>query len=438
MRCRSLDRVDWISRFKPLLDVPRGMKDSRVELSAKAYFLTGIDFLVAFRWPIEAVEVTIGPVQSANLAFVDNQLDDRGYASAYDLKLEGKLAPGGSVDKIIKKFLGDDAESGRLGAELSVAYPLSKSPVGVMTADKGQVLPNEKVKFRVDLAADSLEYFLLGWNVSAILFYQKHADEPTYKLAKELPVNSSGTRFEWEWTPTSADAGQNEFYAMVKTSLPVIELEIAVDSGRKVEVTGVCLPPPGLAGLGAVPGGTDDCQLTGTASHTEVISGPDIDMTTSIDANVTLRLDPEQTGGGQLVFLPYGTWTGSHGGTTAGCTISTTPLNGTLDAAQDQGTFWVWSGSDQYPDDLYAGSVASGLVSTTLTYDCPDNDVTMETMMDLVAFSVAENQAFFLDPETRRATGTYTIEGSDGINTTTHTFTWDLTLDTPPPPPPLK
>lgn len=435
--CRSLDRVDWISRFKPLLDVPRGMNDMRVEMSAQAYFLTGVDLLIGLgRWKAEVFEVTLGPIQAANLAFVDNQATDRSYASTYDLKLQGKAGAGSDVDKALKKLLGKDEEEASLGLEVTVSSTLSKSPVGTLTVDKQQTLPNEKVKFTVDFAADSLEYFLLGWNVNSILFYRRRVDSPIYELVKELPVSSSGTRFTWEWTPAMSDSGKWEFFAFVKTALPVIELEIAQNSSRTVEVTGICIPPAGFGGVaGAVPGGSDDCQLTGTASHTEVTTGPDINMTTSIDANVTLRLDPEQSGGGQLVFLPYGTWTGSHGGTTAGCTISTTPLNGTLEAGPNQGTFWVYSGSDQYPDDLYAGSVASGLVSTTVTYDCPDNDVTMESMMDLVAFSVSEPDSFFLDPETRRASGTLTYEGTDGINTITHTFTWDFALDAPPPPP---
>ena len=236
--CHSLDKADPINKFKPLLDVPRGPKDMRVEMSAQAYFLTGLDLIFGGAWTFEAVEATLGPVQSAKLASVETQADDRAYASNYDLKLEGKVGLGSGVDKAIKKLLGDDQDSGTLGLELSVSKPLSKSPVGKMTVDKATTSPHKKVTFKVDLDPDSIEYYLIGLNVKSILFYRKKVGEPTYELMKELEVTTSGSQ-TWDWTPMNDDVGKWEFFAFVKTAMPVIELEIAVDSSKQVEVVGI-------------------------------------------------------------------------------------------------------------------------------------------------------------------------------------------------------
>ncbi len=435
--CHSLDKAAPINKFKPVLDVPRGPKDMRVEMSAQAYFLTGVDLVFAGRWTFEAIEATVGPVQSAKLASVDTQADDRAYASNYDLKLEGKVGLGSGVDKAIKKLLGDDQENGTLGLELSVSKPLSKSPVGKMTVDKATTSPHKKVTFTVDLEADSLEYFLLGWNVKSILFYRKKVDEPTYELMKELEVSTSGTRYSWDWTPMNDDLGKWEFFAFVKTKMPVIELEIAPDSSKQVEVIGICSGAPAVGPRGTGSG----CELVGTVSHTMNSTYPGGSTTETADATVTLQEDDASSTGGLIAFRPYGTFSGSHSGTLSTCTltVSPDPMTGTLNGDPSQGVLFVHYGDPAAEDYLYEGNLESGLVPVTQTIACPDAEpIVQETSLDLGLFLVFADQNLFIDPATNKATGTYTTSSDDGMgNSQTDTWTWDLTLQTndiPPPP----
>jgi hypothetical protein len=437
MPCRSLDKMDPINKFKPLLDVPRGMKDTRLTLEAQAYFLTGIDLIFGLgAYSFEAVEATFGPVQSADLAFVDNQLDDRGHASKYELKIEGKLAPGSGVKKAIKKLLGkENEEDGKLGGELTISSSISKSPFGTMTVDKQTTSPHKTVRFSVNIDPTSTMYFLIGWNVNSILFYRKKVDEPTYELMKELAVSSSGT-YTWDWTPGNNDLGKWEFFAMVKTALPVIELEIADDSSRMVEVEGICTGA-GVAGFAGLAGGS--CELNGTLSYTSANASPTGTITTSTDASVTLQYDEAASTPGLLVFRPYGTWSASHGGSTGGCTVTVSPdpMQGTLTGDPTQGVFMIYTGDETHQPWNYHGDMATGLFPVTTTLLCEGAEpYTTNQDFDFPLWDVLETQNFFVDEVTHRAVGSYTetVTPAPGYSQS-KTYTWDLTLTIPDPAP---
>ena len=445
--CRSLDKVEWISKFKPLLEVPRGMKDTRVEMSAQAYFATGLDLLFGLgRWTFEAIDVTVGPIQSADLGFVDNQMDDRGYASKYELKLEGKAGAGQGVEDAIKKLLGKDEEEGSLGFEVSVAKPLSRSPIGTHTSDKTSLMNGEKVRFSVMLDESTVEYFLIGHNAKSIEFYKKKEDSPLYEHMKSVEVTGSNQAVVWDWMPGSEDVGKHEVFAFVKTALPVIELEVAVDSGKKVEVVGICggggsLPPP----PGALPGGDSGCELNGTLSYSMTQTTPTGSITTTSNANVQLVHDEEGSVPGLLIFRPYGTWTATHSGGTNGCTVETNPdpMTGTVMGDPTQGAFMVYTGDFGYTKFHYHGAMTTGNFPVTTTLYCPDTDpYTIDQQFNVNLWMVFESENFVIDEETMRATDSWTetIDSGGGYSQTT-TYTWDLLLtipeeEEPPPPPP--
>jgi hypothetical protein len=441
MPCRPLNRVDWISRLKPLLEIPRGMKDTRVEMNAQVYFLTGVDLLIGMgKWTAEVFEVTVGPIQAGKLAFIDNQADDRSYASNYDLKLQGKAGAGSDVDKAIKKLLGKNEEDGRLGLEVTVSSTLAKSPIGTLTSDKQQVSPHKKVKFTVDLAADSVKYFLLGYNVASIELYRKNVDEPGYEHMKSIEVSASNqTRFTWDWTPGNNDIGKWEFFAFVKTSMPVIELEIAQDSARMVEVVGIC---SGAALAAAVPGGDGGCEVTGSMSWVMVNETPTGTITTTADASVTMVYD-EAASDTVLTFRPNGTWGATHGGTTNGCTVTVqpNPMTGLLTGQDSQGVFQVDTPTDG--PWIYQGLIATGPFPVTTMLTCEGvPPFTQEQQFDFNVWKVDGSQMFAMDQETGRAMGSYTetSESAPGF-IQTQTWTWDLTLNIPAPeepPPPLQ
>jgi hypothetical protein len=439
--CHSLDRMDPINKFKPLLEVPRGMKDTRVEMSAQAYFATGLDLLFGLgRWTFEAIEVTVGPVQSADLGFVDNQMDDRGYASKYELKLEGKAGAGQGVEDAIKKLLGKDEEEGSLGFEVSVSKPISRSPIGTHTADKTSVLLGDKVRFSVNLDESTVEYFLIGHNAKSIEFYRKKEDSPMYDHMKSVEVTGSNQAVVWDWEPGSEDVGKNEVFAFVKTALPVIELEVAVDSGKKVEVVGLCggggtpTPPGALPG-----GGGGGCELNGTLSHTKVVSTEFASENESSTATLSLREDPTAEAPGLLAFRPYGSWSADYTADSGGCSIVTVPptMTGSLAGDPAQGVFFVYTGAGGLPENVYHGVINTGTVPATTVMTCPDSEpVTIEGTRDFTLWFLNDSLMFAIDPETLTASGSYTDTTDDGMgNTTTETWTWNLVL-TPSPPPP--
>jgi hypothetical protein len=440
--CHSLDKVEWISKFKPLLEVPRGMKDTRVEMSAQAYFLTGLDLLFGLgRWKFKAVEVTVGPIQSADLGFVDNQMEDRAYASKYELKLEGKAGAGEGVDNALKKLLGKDEEEASLGLEVSIAKPLSRSPIGTHTADKTSVLLGEKVRFSVNLDESTVEYFLIGHNAKSIEFYRKKEDSPMYDHMKSVEVTGSNQAVVWDWEPGSEDVGKNEVFAFVKTALPVIELEVAVDSGKKVEVVGLCggggTPTP----PGALPGGGDGgCELNGTLTQERVVSNEFGSEHVTSSATLSLREDPTAESPGLLAFRPYGTWSATYTADANGCSIVTVPptMTGTLDGDPTQGVFFVYTGAGGLPENVYHGVITTGTVDATTVMTCPEGEpITIQGTRDFTLWLLNDSEMFAIDPETLTASGTHTDTVDDGMgNTSSDTYTWNLVLTPSPPPPP--
>jgi hypothetical protein len=435
--CRSLDRAMAINSFKPKVEAPSSMESKRVELSAQVYFLSGIDILFGLGlWTFEAVKVTIGPIQSAKLATVNFQANDASYASEYDLKIEGKVVPGASADKAIKELIGVENSATRLGLEFKfVAAKLASSPTGTMTVDKTQAGTDSKVKFDIILDGATIRYWILGPNVESIEIYRKREDSPVLEHMGSVATTSSNqTLYKWEWTPGLADLGQNQFFAFVKTKMPVVELEIAADSSKYVEVVEMCSARTlaDLANLGGGGGGSS-CELTGTMSRVYTVSGPNTSVNNTVDATVTLQHDPEGSVPGLLVFRPYSA-------NSSGCvvTVQPDPMTGTLSGDPTQGAFMVYTGDELHTADHYHGMVATGAFPVTTTLACPDAEpFVQDQFYDFPIWTVFEDQMLLLDPVTRRATGTYTTTSGGGGTTATETFSWDLTLsgEEPPPPP---
>src|SRR5262249_38890313 len=132
------------------MTVPDGVPGFKVDASATAYFLSGLDLLVcAGLYDLNILEATLGPVQSASLAAVDSQASDKSYASNYKLDLVGKVGLGSSVKAAIKKLLNDDP--GDVSFALTISKNLSSSPTGTMTVDKTSAVVGDKVHFDFQL-----------------------------------------------------------------------------------------------------------------------------------------------------------------------------------------------------------------------------------------------------------------------------------------------
>jgi hypothetical protein len=89
----------------------------------------------------------------------------------------------------------------------------------------------------VQLDGNTIEYFLLGYNVDSIEIYRRHGDEAEYTpFHSILPAASAQTIYQYHWTPTTADVGKNYFAAFVNTQLPTPHLEIAANTVKEVDV----------------------------------------------------------------------------------------------------------------------------------------------------------------------------------------------------------
>ena len=59
-----------------------------------------------------------------------------------------------------------------------------------------------------------------------------------FRPVASVPVSASlQQRFQWQWSPTAVDAGTNTFAAFVRSTLPVLDLEINPDSRLEVKVS---------------------------------------------------------------------------------------------------------------------------------------------------------------------------------------------------------
>ncbi len=318
--CKSLDKVEPINTLKPVVTVPDA-KNMRVELSASAYFLTGIDAVAGLGlFTGKVLEVTIGPKQSANLAFPDAQIADKGYASNYDLKFEIKGGPGEDLTKVIEKFSGKNAS---LSFGFNLAKDISKSPVGTLSTDKTQVASNGTVNFTIDLELASTEYFILGYNVESIELYRKLEGQSEFSFFKSIPVSASNqTRFQEQWKPTEQDVGINEFAAFVKTKMPVIELEIAPDSIKQVEVK--CFSEGNLT-TASLTSAASTCEGSWVGTASVVIKTPGLPEDNIIStSNITWTLDKTLSGGGATYYTPSGSFDLALNSSN-GCTFALSP-----------------------------------------------------------------------------------------------------------------
>jgi Bacterial Ig domain/K319L-like, PKD domain len=249
-QCQRIQSLDVHDKFKSVLIAP-DIDQMHVTLSAHAFVLIGLDLKVATKY-FSIVEGRLGPKQSADLGLEDDQAHNAAYASTYNLDLAGSLKPGSALKTALEQLFGEGVNV-TFGAEYN--EPLGKSPRGTFTASKNQVQVHDTVDFTVQLDADSVQYPVVGYNVTSIELYQKKENEEEFKQFHSIPVSASGnqTSFTHTWTATTDDYGKNQFAAFVKTALlgDLVPLqEVSAHSVQEVDVR--CdLPAPasGLTGV---------------------------------------------------------------------------------------------------------------------------------------------------------------------------------------------
>lgn len=298
--CRALDALTPLRELKTKSQIPDG-RGMQAKVSAQFYVIAGLDASILLG-AINAgiVEARIGPKQSFDLAFEEDQAARTDYASSYDLKLEGIVEPGPALKEAIKKVINDDATGVKFEANFHV--DLSESPKGNLSVSKSRVALGKAVDFTVEFTPTStLEYFLLGYNVTGIQLYRKRDDEAEFTTWKSMTQTASN-QATYHWQTEASDAGKYEFAAFVNTQLLTPLLEIAPNSVKSVEVSCFSAGPmaaasPARARAQAAPNGSKTGPLAASCADTwsgtsSLMLGP----TYSARANVVWRVDPTYQG----------------------------------------------------------------------------------------------------------------------------------------------
>lgn len=345
--CRGLNEIKLVDRFKTTSKIP-SMDDMRAKISGQFYVLAGLDasFLFGFL-NAKIVEARIGPKQSFDLGFEEDQAARPDFAASYDLALEGVVEPGSSLKDAIKKVIGDDSTTVKL--ELSFSETISESPKGTLSVSAPKVRPDSPVDFTVDFDPKTVAYWVIGYNVVGVELYRRAAGQTLFTHWKFMDLIASH-RATYRWIPVEADAGTYEFAALVKTHLDVLPLlEIAKDSVKEVEVSCYSSGP-----LSENPAGRAKAQSTpanGSRIKPQALSCNNVwESTSSVvgrtpgspdnitsTANITWNFDKEE--GGSFIYTPSrGSFTLEFNFSSLGCTFSLSPSSFNIDKNRDAGS----------------------------------------------------------------------------------------------------
>ena len=314
--CRGLNEIPLSNEFKTKSRMPTS-HDLQADVSAQFYVIAGLDAVVALGASnIELVEARIGPKQSFNLAFEDDQAARRDYASHYKLDLVGVVQPGSGLKKAIEKVIGDDSTT--INLSLGFTEPLSESPKGSLSVNKTKVRPGTAVDFTLDLRAETTVYKLLGYNVLSLQLYRKRDDQTEFtfwKFMDQIATNKATYR----WEPTDAEVGTYDIAAFVETQIPELLLEVSENSVRTVEV-GCALPGAqaaptrsqalALNGARVAPLANSSCppdSWVGSASYIAKTPGlPTANIASR--STITWNLDPATSGNGATYYTASGSF----------------------------------------------------------------------------------------------------------------------------------
>jgi hypothetical protein len=242
--CAVVHSAEPVREFKPHVKASTTEGDGlKVELKASAYLMTGLNVVLIQKVLVfKALEATAGPEQSADFGTLKRQADDLPYASNYKLKIAAEIGPGTNLKKAIEKLTGTEGDN--FSFKLPIEVPLSESPNGTWKPDKTSALPDrDTVRLTIDVKPESTRYFALGYNIQSIEIHRRSEGEREFALLHTLGAAEPQARFIWDWSPTAADAGKNEFAVFAVSKLPVVRLEI----GTVQEVQVGCIGGTGSA-----------------------------------------------------------------------------------------------------------------------------------------------------------------------------------------------
>jgi hypothetical protein len=335
--CEGIGTLEGISDFEFKKKMP-SVNDMKVELSGQIFAYAGLN--AAFGLGLleaEILEARVGPKQSFELAFEDDQAHNPNVASNYKLEIAGSVEPGAAITTAIKKLIDDDNVS--INLQVPFSTPLAESPKGSFDVSSAMVRYGTPVAFQVHLDAGSLRYPLLGpggetiYNVDAVKIFRRREPDSEFTEFASIPASNGQSTFQYEWTPTSSDLGDYEFAAFVDTAMPVGYLEVATDTRKRLHVMG--------------PGWYGNVTFAMRGSETQEDSGSYEDgsftqtKTYGISASGTYRLEPlpdapeapvlKITASGTMTKTMAGQWDATY--RSNGCDVTATQTEESIETA---------------------------------------------------------------------------------------------------------
>ncbi len=392
--CRGLDQVKLTDNFKATSKIP-SENDMRAKISGQFYAIAGLDAAVFFgAFNAEIVEARIGPKQSFDLGFEEDQVARPDFAASYELTLEGVIEPGSALQKAIEAVVGDDSTT--ISFSAATTRKIAESPKGVLSVSKTTVRPDSPVDFSVDLDASTVAYGPLGYNVVGVELWVRKEGATKFTPFKSMSLIASN-KATYRWVPALADAGKHEFAALVQTAIDVPLLEVAENSIKEVEVACFAASAqsadPGARGRAqaATSGGARArpqalaCvdSWVGTATYIGKTPGLPNDNITS-HSNVTWTYDHTEGGGlvQFLIYKPRGSFTLALNSSN-GCSFALSPSTFTI--VDDPLTPAKLVLMDNPLTGPTYGIGGAQLVDTTVTASCPGKS---DTISELRGFQV--------------------------------------------------
>ena len=260
------NRVNSLARkgeagFKWILPDSNLDSQFRIEpsLSAFAYAKVGVRGTgILSALGLEVFEVRAGLKQAANLATVNAQIADSGYASDY--KLTAELV-GGFAGDAVKAFDLIGVNTNPLEVKLST--PLLESPKALsVIVDKTSYGIGDKLFFDVMLDPNTLEYFLpgvaaLAYNIDDIIIYRKldlgGGLINTREIARVSAANLQKD-FSLSWIADESSGTVDSFFAFVDTkvlNIPLANTDLPFLDELELGKAGL---PPVLITFDLIPG----------------------------------------------------------------------------------------------------------------------------------------------------------------------------------------
>lgn len=422
--CRGLDQVKLTDNFKATSKIP-SENDMRAKISGQFYAIAGLDAAILFgALNAEIVEARIGPKQSFDLGFEEDQAARPDFAASYELTLDGVIEPGSALQKAIEAVVGDDSTAVSLQAAFT--SKIAESPKGVLSVSKTQVRPDAAVDFSVDLDPATVAYGPLGYNVTGVELYRRREGEVKFTPFKFMDLIATH-KATYRWVPALADAGKHEFAALVKTAIDVPLLEVAANSIKEVEVACFAASPRSLdpaarARTQAAPAGARErpqalaCVDSWAGTATYIAKTPGL-PTANIAAHSNVTWTFDHTEGGGLVqfhvYKPRGSFTLAFN-SPDNCSFTLAPNTFTIvDNPLAPAKLVIME--DPFNGPTY-GIGGVQLIDTTVTASCPGKP---DTVSELRGF-----QVFFATGSGPYVNGQTTLAGS--IEDAATTASWSF------------